>query len=602
MNKTSYFNHLRCGLSAIALAAVVAVSPAMAQTTDGGYSRWDISPFIGWKWFQTGEHSAIRPLDFNSGPVFGAYVTEDVSRYIGIEEGLAVGLNNLRLLPGGYAANAGRVGLKSQNYSLDAALVFNLRPRGASWRPFIIAGPDATWYRPAKAPFTNVLGAVIPPNEPKTKVEPGVQFGVGIKHELNKKWGVRADLRDVLTKQPHYGLPESAVVPSEVYIPYGGWTNALQLTGGVTYSLGRYEPPPPVKPAPPPPPPPPPPAVTISAISGAHDVCPGDNLPLSVTAGGGASTPTLQWFVNGVAAAGATSSSFSLPTAGASGSRNVTVTATSGSDSKTSAPAAVRIKSSANPTVRFALSQQRIAYGDKLPLAATGTGSECTDPVRVTYTASEGSISGNTYDSSGVAFDMSNRLKEQCKTITITATATDSKNQSARQPQTVNVCLTPQATRYDDIVFQTNSARVNNCGKRILLEQVAPVLKSDPEAKVILIGHRDNGERVALKLDDKRIQNAAAILSAGKGICPDINLSRILVHAAGTDQTSQTRPALCGSSVQERSGAAIKDNDQKAQFRRVEVWVVPGGAAMPEGTSGFTSAPEKETKALACPK
>ena len=128
------------------------------------------------------------------------------------------------------------------------------------------------------------------------------------------------------------------------------------------------------------------------------------------------------------------------------------------------------------------------------------------------------------------------------------------------------------------------------------------MLRNDPNAKVILIGHRDNGERVSLKLDENRTLNAAAILSAGKGICPQLDLSRILVHYAGTDQTSETRPALCGSSTTERSGQAVRDSDKRAQFRRVEVWIVPGGADMPAGTAGFTAAPDRETKAKGCPR
>ena len=223
-----------------------------------------------------------------------------------------------------------------------------------------------------------------------------------------------------------------------------------------------------------------------------------------------------------------------LPTTdGGPGNRSITVTATSGSDSKTSSAANVRVKTSAAPTVRFAISQNTIAYGDRVPLAATATGSECTDPVTIRYTASEGTVTGNNYDSSGVAFDMNNRLHEQTKTITLTATATDAKGQTARATANLTVNLTPQAKRYDDIVFPNNGARVNNCGKRILLEQVTPDLRNDPGAKVILIGHRDNGERVALKLDDKRVLNAAAILSAGTGICPSLDLSRILIHSAG---------------------------------------------------------------------
>ena len=217
-----------------------------------------------------------------------------------------------------------------------------------------------------------------------------------------------------------------------------------------------------------------------------------------------------------------------------------------------------------------------------------------------TFAASEGSINGTEFDSTGVQFDAADS-SEQRKTITITATCADSRS-TGSGTTTVTVIKKAAAIRLPDVLFDENSARVNNCGKRILLEQVTPDVRNDPGAKVILIGHRDNGERVALRLDDKRVANAAAILSAGKGICPSLDLSRILVHSAGTDQASQTRPALCGSSVQERSGQAVRDNDQRAQFRRVEVWVVPSGADMPEGTAGFGNPPDRETKALGCPR
>jgi hypothetical protein len=96
--------------------------------------------------------------------------------------------------------------------------------------------------------------------------------------------------------------------------------------------------------------------------------------------------------------------------------------------------------------------------------------------------------------------------------------------------------------------------------------------------------------------------NAAAVLSAGSGICPQLDLSRILVKAAGTDQSSQTRPALCGSSVQERAGSEVSASDARAQFRRVEIWFVPGGAPMPDGMTGLSAIPEKDVKAKGCPR
>jgi hypothetical protein len=76
------------------------------------------------------------------------------------------------------------------------------------------------------------------------------------------------------------------------------------------------------------------------------------------------------------------------------------------------------------------------------------------------------------------------------------------------------------------------------------------------------------------------------------------------VNWVGADQSSATRPLFCGAStdVKERSGQAVKSTDSRAQFRRVEVWFVPGGAAMPPGISGLQDVPAAEVKKLGCPK
>jgi outer membrane protein OmpA-like peptidoglycan-associated protein len=225
--------------------------------------------------------------------------------------------------------------------------------------------------------------------------------------------------------------------------------------------------------------------------------------------------------------------------------------------------------------------------------------------VTVVYTASEGTVSGNTYDSSSVAFDMSNRLKQQTKVVHLTATASDPRGGTGVGMTDVTVTLSPEARRLDDIIFPANSARVNNCAKRLLMEQLTPMLRDDPNATVILIGHRDEKEKgkAAAKLDRVRALNAAAVLSAGVGICPMLELSRVKVNWVGTDQASATRPLFCGAStdVKERSGQTVKSSDTRAQFRRVEVWIVPGGAAMPAGVN-VQDVPAAEVKKLGCPK
>ena len=190
--------------------------------------------------------------------------------------------------------------------------------------------------------------------------------------------------------------------------------------------------------------------------------------------------------------------------------------------------------------------------------------------------------------------------------VHLTATGTDEKGGTASATADITVTLSPEARRLDDIVFPANRARVNNCAKRLLLEQLTPMLRADPNATVILIGHRDEREkgRAAAALDRMRTLNTAAVLSAGTGICPQLELSRMKVNWVGADQTSPTRPQLCGTSteVKERSGQEVKSADQRAQFRRVEVWIVPGGAAMPAGITGLQEVPASEVQKLGCPK
>ena len=151
-----------------------------------------------------------------------------------------------------------------------------------------------------------------------------------------------------------------------------------------------------------------------------------------------------------------------------------------------------------------------------------------------------------------------------------------------------------------DTVFANRSSRVNNAAKRYLIEQLTPRLRADPGSTVILIGHRDMREtgRAFATIDTQRVLNTAAVLSAGKGVCPALDLSRVQVSSAGTDQTDPPMP-FGDASVKERSGQSA--TDQAAQFRRVEVWFVPSGADRPSVT-GAGPAPEREIKAKGCPR
>ncbi len=601
----------RPGVTALVALVLAAATPAAAQdkstspSSPDDYAIYEVGLFGGYQHFLIPNRDSGRVSWFDGGAALGFRITQDWWKYVGIEESLTVGFNNLTGYPFGITQ---QVTAGEHNYTLVANPMLYFTPRQSRIRPFVTAGGGVTWYKTDQ--FYNLNNAPQAVQQYPLTSESSAAFiyGAGIKFNVWKWVGLRVDLRGLRTYGKEFGEPEVPTGAGTIYIPAHNSENAWAATAGFYIRLGQrtgYVPPPPQ----PPPPPKPVPHIAITGVTGARDVCPGDNLQLQVAAAGWLSdqTPSYQWMINGEPVAGATSSSFSVPTLN-SGTDRITVRVSVPESSETSQPVTVTIRTDTPPVVHFALSRTTINFGDRLPLAAstTVTPSDCGGNATLRFTASEGTISNGVFDSSTMAFDQSNRLKQQTHVVHLTATATDSKGVSGSATADLTVTLSPEARRLDDIIFPANSARVNNCAKRLLLEQLTPMLRDDPNATVILIGHRDERERgrAAATLDRQRTLNAAAVVSAGTGICPMLELSRVKVKWVGTDQTDATRPLLCGASteVQERSGQAIRANDQRAQFRRVEVWIVPGGAAMPPGISGLEDAPASDVKKLGCPK
>ena len=72
----------------------------------------------------------------------------------------------------------------------------------------------------------------------------------------------------------------------------------------------------------------------------------------------------------------------------------------------------------------------------------------------------------------------------------------------------------------------------------------------------------------------------------------------------GTDQGSAPRPGFCGAStnIKERPGQSVMESDARAQYRRVEVWVVPAGADLPDALKNAKEAPSAAISRLGCPR
>ncbi len=221
-----------------------------------------------------------------------------------------------------------------------------------------------------------------------------------------------------------------------------------------------------------------------------------------------------------------------------------------------------------------------------------------------------------TFDASTVNFESG--AQNQTKTVTATVTVTDESGKTASKTTDITVnCPPPPFVRLSDVIFAKNNARVNNCGKRVLIDEAAPRATGDFD--IVLVGHRDSDERENVvvpvrrgrrraterrAIDEQRALLCAAVLSGGTGTCGKVDPSHIKVDWVGTDQTSDPQPGLCGTSnlpsQKERRGSTVSAADKN---RRVEVYLVPRNSpAMPPAVKNVKPLPEAEVKALGCPR
>ena len=250
-------------------------------------------------------------------------------------------------------------------------------------------------------------------------------------------------------------------------------------------------------------------------------------------------------------------------------------------------------------------------------LSGAAQSSACGGNLTYKWTVSEGSVTNDsspnaTFDASSLNFEQS--AQAQSKSIVATLQVTDEAGKTASQTTNITVNCTPQWVRLDDAIYAKNNARVNNCAKRLLIDDAAQRM-SNGDYDIILVGHRDTdeaerigavgkkGRKAAMTgptLDEQRVLNAAAILSGGTGTCGKIDVSRIKMDIVGTDQTSDTRTGQCGTSnTQERKGSETSEADKN---RRVEIYLVPhNSTVLPPAVKNPRPVPEAAVKALGCP-
>jgi hypothetical protein len=500
---------------------------------------------------------------------------------------------------GGYSAG----GIRAYGYSSNIAN-FQAGPRLSFWKKsrvnpyiqglfggaFISANPD--------------LSFVVPPGANRLVLESSVTkfallAGGGLDIRLARHVALRAFEADYFYTK----LPNPVFTPENM-------TNNLRVSAGFSFLFGGE------KPAPPPPPAPsfttcpdgskvpagqPCPKLPLAVnITGARgQMCQNETMPLaSSLSGNKGNNIAFQWTVNGQPAGQGPTLSFGGV---APGTYSVGVTASGTGYQPATNNTTISVLEKRAPTGTVTASPSEVMAGQRATLSASFSG-QCCDPISApTFTASQGAISGSEFDSSGVTFDASDH-SEQRRAVTITAKVTDQCNNEGTATTSITVVqkATAAPVRLPDVLFPQNSARVNNCGKRVLLEQLRTYFERDPAGKAVLVGHVASNE-TAPNLAADRARNAAAVITAGSGVCLSLPADQVLVSAPGSDQMGvDFQPNFCGASVMEQRGATVNANDPNAKYRRVVVWFVPSGAETPQPLGDYRTA--ASMKISGCPR
>jgi len=695
-------------MTRILTAALILTGSSLAQT-----AKWpDIGVFGGYQgWGLWHTKFGDRPGgELTKGTVLGVRSGYEFSPHLGVETAYMHGYNNLRLFPDQSGpARPDNIELGARNRHLSLNALWHFTGPQSKLRPYLTAGMGAIWFKPtddalreAHLPANDALGA----QGLKTNLMPAFNWGGGVKYNLTSLLQLRFDMRNIITLQPHFGMPPNNLIPGSVFVSPGGVASGLQATAGVGFNFNKAAPPAPrpsrksktlrvtlsggTTPIQPtgsvkftastdaPDPSTVKYAWTVNAMGtdatgseftffgkgrepGDYKICgtatttlrdwePGSECytvtvealprlnvnisePVRINTGEttrftatsdapAGETVTYEWALNGQKVNGS-GPTYTFNSDGRQAAvYEVCVTATARGVTSQKQCSSANVVPCTAPTISIsALPSSEVFAGERISIPVVTQPGSCKSPVRVSYRAGDGVISADgTLDTTNVAFDRTNRSKLQRRSVPVTATATDEKGATASAQTSIIVKLAPAAQRLDDVLFASRNARVNNCGKRVLLELLTPRLRDDPEARVVLIGHIDESESgksaaparkkgsrravaPARPLDKARVLNAAAVISGGEGICPGLELSRIKVGYAGKVQGGAAlRPTFCGSSTEiqstKRAGAKA---DARAPYRRVEVWIVPNGAEMPPGVT-IQDAPEAEIKVLKCPK
>jgi hypothetical protein len=583
--------------------------------------------FGGGSFISRGDFDTPNPPPLNSirysfakGGVFGLRVREALNDRFGLEQSFTlIGTNNIQFTDVAVGNRLRQFYFNGNIYGNDA---------DSRFRPYFSGGVGADFLSPtdsgkqlASVPLGNMIGTDPVMLGSSTLFQ--FNLGAGLQMKLGHRVAFDLSARSFFHNTPTFQFPGAF---------NAGRLNQInfQPQGGLMLLLGERTPP----------------IVHTFSVgpsldAGNTSLCPGESTTLKVSASD--SIPenklTYRWTVKGQEVAGAGPEYiFTAPGEASQYETVVTVFYDTAGLSKRQLkavkknPAApvtrslvMNVKQYRPPQASASADRTTVLRGERVRLTGQAEGSECSPKLAYRWTVNQGRLVGGDsqinaeLDTSGLPFDESLQSRQEQK-ITATFEATDEKGARASATRDILVSYqppppkeTPKAVQLADINFAKNSARVNNCAKRLLANELYSQLTDARyrDYDVLLIGHLQGGESKAVRakkgrksssLDRERVLNTAAFLSGKGTTCKDIELTRMKVSWVGTQQDSEFKSTFCDASTREKGRDLVSQKDENAKFRRVEVWLVPKGAELPQGVGNVQDLPTDEVTAKGCPK
>ncbi len=566
--------------------------------------KFEVGPYGGGSFFNNGffrTGSDEVSYSFVNGGVLGVRFRENLTEHFGLEQSITfLGNNNVQFINGLAGTRLRQFYFNGNVYGYD---------NETKVRPYFSGGIGVSLFRPtddAQQLISNLDGS----NQFNFNV------GGGLKIKLHDHFALDFSLRDFIGKSPTFGFSGDDEA----------WLHNMQIQGGFMLLFGGQ-----------------PPILHNFSVgpnieAGPTSLCPGETTTLRISASDSipSNKLTYRWTVKDQEVATGPEYTFTAP--GAAGTYDVAVRVfydTSGLTKRElkavkknpGVPAdrtiTVTVKEYKPPQVTASADRSSVQRGERVRLSAQATGSDCCGALSYRWTVDQGRLLSGAnqasaeLDTSGVAFSETVQGRQQ-KTIKATVEVSCEKGGS-KATATREIVVSyqappppapPKAIQISDINFGQNSARVNNCAKRILANELYSQMTDSRyrDYDILLIGHTDASEKAAIRgkkgttLDRERVLNAAAFLSGKGDTCKDIELSRIKVSWTGTQQSSEFKSSFCDASTQEKKLDAVSSADEKAKNRRVEIWLVPKGAALPAGAGDVQDMPRDEVIQKGCPK